>query len=158
MAENRLSKDDYYFAVVDAVRQRATCDRGRSGAILVKDGRIIATGYVGSPAGLPHCDEVGHEFIEVLSDTGHGSSRHCIKTTHAEANAIVQCARHGPSCDGATLYCTMTPCRECAKLIINAGIVSVNALHDYQKSARSKELFREAGVSLKIWNERSLEY
>jgi len=85
--------------IVRQVARRGTCDRGRTGCIIVRDKKILVTGYVGSPAGMPHCDDVGHLFHKVLNDD-ETTSNHCIRTTHAEQNAIVQAARHGISIDG----------------------------------------------------------
>lgn len=155
---DRISKEDYYFTVVEAVAKRATCGRGRSGAVLVKDGRIIATGYVGSPAGAPHCDDVGHEWIEQIDETGTIVSKHCVRTLHAEQNALVQCARYGPPCQGATMYSTMFPCYTCAKMLVNAGIAEVQSLNDYQRSDRSKELFDEVGVRWSIVHQTTKPY
>lgn len=132
-----------------AVAKRATCDRGMSGSVIVRDRHILATGYVGAPAGAPQCDEVGHELHEVINEDG-GRSQHCIRTTHAEQNAIVHAARFGATIDGATLYCKMTPCYACAKMIINGGIVRVVALNDYHASSRSKDVLAQAGVQLDI--------
>lgn len=137
--------------IAELVGSRATCDRGRSGCVIVKDKRILATGYVGSPIGLPHCDEVGHEMHKVINEDG-TESEHCIRTVHAEANAIAQAARVGVSVDGATLYNHMVPCYNCAYLIINAGIKKVVTLKDYHVSKKTKEVFKESGVKLVILN------
>lgn len=153
----RISREEYYFRIVDAVAARATCDRGRSGAILVKDRQIIATGYVGSPSGTVHCDEAGHELVPSWSETGE-RTEHCVRTVHAEENALIQCARYGPPCDGAQMYCTMFPCYTCAKSLVNAGVLEVHSLFDYQKSNQSKRLFDEVGIKWTIENNRILEY
>ena len=113
--------DNYFIDMMETVGKRATCDRGRSGCIIVKDKRIISTGYVGSPSGLPHCDEAGHLMKQVIDDDG-TMRQHCMRTIHAEQNAICQAAKHGISLEGSTLYCTMEPCRVCAMLIISCGI------------------------------------
>ena len=139
------------------VGSRGTCDRGRAGCIIVKDKRIVATGYVGSPSGISHCDEVGHEMNTVSTNDGK-ESRHCVRTTHAEQNAICQAAKFGTSLDGSALYCKMTPCYICAKMIINAGIKSVVCAEDYHKGVRSKEVFAEAGVKFKLLNNRMIKY
>ncbi|OQA42347.1 MAG: tRNA-specific adenosine deaminase [Chloroflexi bacterium ADurb.Bin325] len=97
------------------VALRSTCDRARVGAIIVKDRRILTTGYNGAPAGLPHCDEIGHLMI----------GGHCVRTLHAEQNAIIQAAYHGVSVADSTIYVTHQPCLTCAKMIINAGIKRV---------------------------------
>lgn len=145
----RPSWDEYFIAIMEAVSTRATCDRGRSGCVIAKDKRIIVTGYVGAPVGIPSCDEVGHELDSVLQEDG-TVSKHCIRTTHAEQNAIIQAARIGVSIDGATIYCRMTPCYVCAKMIINAGIKRVVATKDYHGGARTKDIFKQANVELSI--------
>ncbi len=145
----RPSWDVYFLNMVDLVGTRGTCDRGRSGAVIVKDKRIIATGYVGAPAGLPHCDEVGHEMHTVTGEDG-TVSRHCIRTAHAEQNAINNAARFGVVLEGATIYCRMTPCYKCAQSIINTGIVRIVASKDYHAGARSKEILKQAGVAYEI--------
>ncbi len=141
----RPDKTDFYFAVVKAASLRSTCDRGRSGAALIKHGRVIATGYSGSASGTSHCDDVGHEmikhFVKIIPSEGAVYTSHCIRTVHAELNAILQSARFGPSTEGAHMYCTMFPCYACAQAIINAGITEVHALSDDQKSAMLKRLF-----------------
>lgn len=158
----RLSEKDYYFEVVKAVSLRGTCDRGRAGAILVKDKRIIATGYVGAPAGLPDCDQIGHELIEVAPVINLNqikqSSQHCVRTVHAELNAILQCAKFGVPTVGSVMYCTMFPCRSCAMAIINTGIVGVYSMYDYQRSEASKDLFDQAKIKWVIDNYKTIEY
>ena len=149
--------DEYFLEMVDFVGRRGTCDRGQAGAIIVKDKRILATGYVGSPVGLPHCDEVGHEMHTVVQEDG-SQSRHCIRTAHAELNAIANAARFGVAIDGAVLYCKMFPCYVCAKTIINSGIKRVVCIKDYHTSRRSKEIFKEAGVEFKISNKDTETY
>lgn len=141
----RPSWDEYFLGIMEMTGTRATCDRGRAGSVLVKNKRILSTGYVGSPIGIAHCDEVGHEMHKVTHEDG-TESMHCIRTTHAEQNAIAQAARTGISLEGATLYCSMTPCYVCAKIIINSGIVRVVCKKDYHAGKRSREIFKEAGV------------
>lgn len=153
----RPSWDEYFINIMHAVGSRATCDRGRTGCVLVKDKHIISTGYVGAPAGCTSCDEVGHEMNTVTQEDG-TVSKHCIRTTHNEQNAIAQAAKMGISTDGATLYCGMTPCYTCAKLLINAGIKRVVAEKDYHAGARSKDLFKEAGVKYELLNEVMVTY
>ena len=141
--------DTYFLDMVDSVATRATCDRGRSGCVITRNRRIIATGYVGSPPGLPHCDDVGHDMRSVT----HGDGRithHCVRTLHAEQNALAQAARHGLSLEGATLYCRMEPCRVCAMLIVSAGLVRVVAQRQYHAAQDSREIFRLAGVELTV--------
>jgi|GEM_PF-80082 len=153
----RPSWDEYFMKIVEIVGSRGTCDRGRSGCLITRDRRIISTGYVGSPSGTKHCDEIGHEMHTVIHESGE-QTRHCIRTTHAEQNAIVQAARAGVSIDGATLYCKMTPCYTCAKLIINSGIKRVVCAMDYHAGSRSKEIFAEAGVEYVLENNQMVTY
>jgi dCMP deaminase len=149
--------DDYFMKIVEMVGSRGTCDRGRSGCVITKDKRIVSTGYVGSPAGIKHCDEIGHEMHTVTNEDG-SQSRHCIRTTHAEQNAICQAARFGVSLLGTTLYCKMTPCYTCAKMIINSGIIKVVCAQDYHAGQRSKEIFKEAGVEYVLLSEQVTTY
>ena len=153
----RPSWDEYFMRIVDMVGSRGTCDRGRIGCVITKNNRIVTTGYVGSPLGSPHCDEVGHEMHTVKNEDG-TESRHCIRTTHAEQNAICQAARYGISLDGGTLYLKMTPCYTCAKMIINAGIKKVVCAQDYHAGERSKEIFKEAGVDYTLLNDEIVKY
>ena len=153
----RPSWDEYFLQLADMIGSRGTCDRGRAGVIIVKDKRILSSGYVGSPVGLPHCDEVGHEMHTVTQADG-TVSRHCIRTAHAELNAIANAARVGVPVEGATIYCKMVPCYTCAKTIINAGIKRVVALKDYHATEQSKDVFKKAGVKLEIINKEIESY
>ena len=153
----RPSWDEYFLQMVNLVGSRGTCDRGRSGAILVKDKRILATGYVGSPIGLPHCDDVGHDMHTVTAEDG-TVSRHCLRTAHAELNVIANAARFGIKTDGSTLYCKMVTCYTCSKTVINAGVKRLVALQDYHASAKSKEILKKAGVRLDIINKEIEPY
>lgn len=153
----RPSWDEYFMEVTNAISKRATCDRGRSGCVIAKDKQLLVTGYVGSPRGLPHCDDVGHQMKKVLHEDGH-TTQHCVRTVHAEQNAICQAARRGISIDGSTLYCRMTPCRTCAMLIINCGIVRVVCENKYHAGDESEKMFKKAGVRLEYVNTNILEY
>lgn len=113
---SRPSWDAYFIALTNAVATRATCDRKHVGALIVQGRHIVATGYNGSPPGLAHCDEVGHQLV--VTD---GRSN-CVRTTHAELNALLQAARYGVRVEGATLYVNTRPCWNCAKAIITAGV------------------------------------
>ena len=106
----RPSWDEYFMDIARTVAKRATCDRGRSGCVIARDKQILVTGYVGAPKGLPHCDEVGHQMKTVTHEDGH-NSQHCMRTAHAEQNAIVQAARLGIGIDGGTLYYKNDPLR-----------------------------------------------
>ena len=155
--KERPSWDEYFIGMAEYVGTRATCDRGRSGCVIVKDKRVVSTGYVGSPPGLSHCDEVGHEMHTVINENG-DQSKHCIRTAHAEQNAITQAARFGVSLEGSTLYCKMTPCYFCAKMIITAGIKRVVVMRDYHAGEKSKQVFKQAGVELQILNKEVESY
>ena len=145
----RPSLDEYFLKIIEMIGSRGSCDRGRSGCVITKDKRIISSGYVGSPVGIAHCDEIGHEMHTVTNTDG-SESRHCVRTTHAEQNAICQAARFGVALEGGTLYSKMTPCYVCAKMIINAGIKRVVSSQDYHAGARSKEIFAQAGVQFDL--------
>lgn len=153
----RPSWDEYFIEIMHAVGARGTCDRGRVGSVIVKEKRLIATGYVGAPSNCKSCDEIGHEMNTV--DYGNNDvHRHCVRTAHAETNAIIQAARFGISTDGATLYCMMTPCYACAKNIINAGISRVVSEKDYHAGDRSKAIFKEAGVKYELLISELIKY
>ena len=156
-AHQRPSWDEYFLRLADTVASRATCDRGRSGCVIVKDRQILVTGYVGSPRGLPHCDDVGHLFKKVIHEDG-SVTQHCVRTVHAEQNAITQAARRGIALEGSTLYCRMTPCRTCAMLIINCGIERVVCERKYHAGGESEEMFSEAGVKLEFVYDEIQQY
>ena len=118
--------------------ERSTCDRAHVGAVLVRDKRILTTGFNGSPAGLPHCDDVGHLLVD----------GHCVRTIHAETNAIIQAALHGVSTKGATCYVTHFPCINCTKILINAGITRIVYLNDYRVDENAMNFIQETGVQL----------
>ena len=149
--------DEYFVEICRAVARRATCNRGRSGSVIAKNKRLLVTGYVGSPTGVLHCDEVGHQMKTMVHEDG-SKTEHCVRTTHAEQNAICQAAKLGISIDGATLYCKMTPCGVCAKMIINSGIKRVVSEKDYHAGRESKELFKKAGVQLEILDKEVESY
>ncbi len=153
----RPSWDNYFSEMVNAVATRATCDRGRAGCVIVKDKQILVTGYVGSPKGLPHCDDVGHLLKKVIHEDGK-ITQHCVRTVHAEQNAITQAARRGVSLDGSTLYVRMTPCRTCTMLIINTGIVRVVCQKKYHAGEESEVMFKKANIKLEFLSEELLKY
>ena len=163
------SWDEYFLGMLEAIGRRASCDRGRSAAVLVKNNRIISTGYVGAPTGLPSCDEVGHlierRSLLIGSDlhkTGEPYSdrieisEHCVRTFHAEMNAILSCAKEGVSTVGATMYCTMVPCRNCAMAIIQAGIIRVVAMNAYHKGQDAFDMFKQTNIDIKVINQSYL--
>ncbi|MFA6100206.1 MAG: cytidine/deoxycytidylate deaminase family protein [Patescibacteria group bacterium] len=146
---HRPSNDEYFLEIARTVGKRGTCDRGRIGVVLVKDKRILATGYVGSPIGMPHCDEVGHQMNKVTHEDG-SVSQHCIRTSHGEINAICNAARYGVAIDGATLYGKFEPCYTCAKAIVNCGIKRVVCEKQYHAASETRDLFAQAGVELVV--------
>jgi dCMP deaminase len=153
----RPSWDTYFLSLADSVASRATCDRGRSGCVIVKDRQILVTGYVGSPRGLAHCDDVGHLMKKVVHEDGK-VTQHCVRTVHAEQNAITQAARRGIALEGSTLYCRMTPCRTCCMLIINCGIERVVCERKYHAGIESEAMFAEAGVTLEYLHDEVQHY
>ena len=154
----RPSWQEYFLSLIDPIGKRATCDRGRSGALIVSShNTILATGYVGSPPGQPHCDEVGHLMRTVIDENGN-KSQHCVRTLHAEENAILQCAKDGIKIEGAALYCTMVPCYNCAMRIVRAGIKKVVTKKRYHADALSVKLFKDAGVDLTVIEDKTEEY
>ena len=159
MAEKykRPSWDEYFMEVARAIAKRATCDRGRSGCVIAKNKQLLVTGYVGSPRGLAHCDDVGHLMKKVIHDDDK-ISEHCLRTVHAEQNAICQAARLGVSIEGATIYCKMTPCRTCAMLLINCGIKRVVCEKRYHRGQESEEIFKEAKIELEFFDEEVEKY
>lgn len=159
MSENtaRPSWDEYFSQLAIMVGQRGTCDRGYCGAIITKDRRIVSTGYAGSPVGCQHCNEIGHEMHTIIHEDN-SQSNHCIRTAHAEQNAICQAARFGIALEGGTIYVKMAPCYTCAKMIINAGIKRVVCNQDYHASKRSKEIFKEAGIEFVLLDDTIASY
>jgi dCMP deaminase len=153
----RPSWDEYFIQLANVVASRSTCDRGRSGSVIVKEKRILCTGYVGSPPGMPHCDEVGHLLRKVVDEDG-TVRQHCMRTIHAEQNAIIQAARFGIPLGGATLYCRMVPCGNCAKSIVGAGITKVVCEKEYHASGDAKEIFSKCGVELVVLSEELETY
>lgn len=143
---------DYFMTILDAVATRGTCLRAKCGCVITRDNVILSTGYNGAPAGAPQCDEIGCLIEETKHADGH-TSKHCRRTVHAEANAILQAAKNGTGIRDGVLYCGMTPCRDCAMLVVNAGIKKVIVKKDYHESAESKEMFQNAGVELIILDE-----
>jgi dCMP deaminase len=143
----RPSWDDYFMEVMDAIAKRATCDRGRAGTVIVKDKQILATGYVGSPVGFPHCDEAGHDLRKSFNEDG-TISQHCVRTIHSEQNAICQAAKRGISIEGSTVYTRMTPCRTCAMLLINCGVARIYCQRKYHTGTESDKMFKKAGIKI----------
>jgi dCMP deaminase len=143
--KKRLSWDEYFLKIAKLISERSTCPKRRADAILVKDKRILSTGHNGSLRGLSHCDEEGCLIRYVYDEKGNKHDK-CMRTVHAELNAILQCACYGISANGSTLYCTFEPCDACTKAIINTGIkriVVANTYEDEYGEASRAELTRK---------------
>ncbi len=139
----RPTWDEYFMQITQLVASRSTCMRRQVGALLVKGKNILATGYNGVPSGITHCDVTGclREQLNVPS----GERHELCRGLHAEQNAIIQAARHGVNIDGATLYCTDSPCIICSKMLINAGVQSVVFGRGYPDQL-SLQMLEEAGI------------
>lgn len=133
----RPSWDKYFMDIAEQISKRSTCPRKNVGAIVVKDKQILSSGYNGSISGLDHCDEAGH-----LMEDGH-----CVRTIHAEANAIIQAAKHGVSIDSSSIYVTASPCFSCFKLIANAGIKKI-IFKEFYRDQRIFDLSATIGIEL----------
>ncbi len=148
----RPSWDEYFVEIAQQVATRSTCLRRHVGAVVVRDKRILSTGYNGPPSGLAHCTEVGclREQLGIPS----GQRQEICRGLHAEQNAIIQAALHGVSTQGATVYVTHQPCVTCAKMIINAGILRAVCLNGYPDEL-SRQMLSEAQIELEIWQPQS---
>jgi dCMP deaminase len=144
----RPSWDEYFMEIAHQVATRSTCLRRHVGAVIVRDKRILATGYNGPPRGLAHCDEVGC----LRSERGipSGERQEICRGLHAEQNAIIQAALHGVSVEGGTIYITHQPCITCAKMIINSGIVRAVCANTYPDEM-ARDMLAEADVALEVW-------
>jgi len=155
--DTRPSWDEYFLEIMRTVSKRGTCDRGHASCVFVKQKQILVTGYAGSPIGFPHCDEVGHQMKKTIHEDG-TITDHCVRTVHAEQNAICQAARRGVSLDGATVYVSMTPCRTCAMLLINSGILKVVAEKKYHAGQESEAMFKKAKIKLEFISSEIVTY
>ena len=130
--------DSYFMKIAAAVSERSTCDRALVGCVLVLDKRILTTGFNGSPAGQEHCDEAGHLMVD----------EHCVRTIHAETNAIIQAALHGVSTRGSTCYVTHLPCINCTKALINAGITRIVYEDAYRMDENAMAFLKAADIEV----------
>ncbi|MBN2197495.1 MAG: cytidine/deoxycytidylate deaminase family protein [Polyangiaceae bacterium] len=137
VARNRATWDEYFMGIAVQVAGRSTCDRKHVGAVVVRDRMILATGYNGSIRGLPHCDDAGH-----LMEAGH-----CVRTVHAESNAIAQAARNGVRLEGGGIYVTASPCFTCFKLIANCGLSRI-VFGEFYRDERIFEFSQMLGIEL----------
>jgi dCMP deaminase len=135
--DHRVSWDEYFMNIARVVATRATCDRKHVGAVLVRHKTILSTGYNGSIRGLPHCSESGH-----MMEDGH-----CVRTVHAEANAIIQAAKNGVAIEGATIYTTASPCWPCFKVIANSGCSRI-VFGEFYRDNRIFEYAQQIGIEL----------
>lgn len=136
--DNRTSWERYFMKIAQQVATRSTCDRKHIGAVIVRDKTILSTGYNGSIRKLPHCDDIGHMM----------ENKHCVRTVHAEANAIAQAAKNGINVDQSEIYITASPCWTCFKLLANAGIIKV-IFGEFYRDRRIIEAAKQANIELK---------
>lgn len=136
--KERLPWDEYFMLQAVTLSSRSTCNRLSVGAVLVKDNRIIASGYNGAVAGDEHCIDVGDLMVD----------GHCIRTIHAEQNALIQCARYGIAVDGAEVFVTDFPCINCTKLLLQAGIKKINYLRNYNNDEYAQHLIQLKNINL----------
>jgi len=137
MADARVSWDEYFMNIAKTVATRATCSRKHVGAVIVRDKTILSTGYNGSIRGLGHCDDDDH-----MMEDGH-----CVRTIHAENNAIIQAAKNGTAIEGANIYVTASPCWNCFKMIANAGIRRI-AFGEFYRDQRIFDISKQLGIEL----------
>jgi dCMP deaminase len=133
--------DTYFMDIATVVASRSTCDRASVGAVIARDKRILTTGFNGSPSGQAHCDEAGHLMV----------GGHCVRTIHAELNAIIQGALHGISLRGGTIYVTHFPCLGCAKALANCGLVRLVYRDAYRIDEHAVAVLEAAGVAIDRW-------
>ncbi len=137
MARARADWNTYFMNIARQVATRSTCDRKHVGAVIVRDRTILSTGYNGSIRGLDHCDDIGHLM----------ENDHCVRTVHAEANAIAQAARHGARLDGSEIYITASPCWNCFRLVANSGIDKI-FYGEFYRDERIHDFAEQLGMEL----------
>jgi dCMP deaminase len=135
----RISFDEYFMRMALLASERATCERLKVGSVIVKNKNVLSTGYNGSASGEAHCLDVGC----LIRD------EHCIRTIHSEQNALLQCAKHGVSVKGASIYVTHFPCLHCTKSLVTAGITEIVYLNDYRNDEYALHLIKQAGIKLR---------
>lgn len=150
----RPTWDAYFMEITKVVATRSTCLRRQVGAVIIKERRILATGYNGAPSGLAHCQEVG--CIREAQNVPSGERHELCRALHAEQNAILQAALYGVSIQGATIYCTTHPCVMCAKMIINTGMKEVAVIASYPDEM-AVALLKEAGVTVRYLDSEGCE-
>lgn len=153
MVRDRISREEMFSQICSVVAQRSTCLRSQVGALIVRDGRIISMGYNGPVSGMPACSKPDSSqqvliIAEVLEPTGtECMGPGCTRSLHAETNAIAFAARAGVSVEGCTMYCSLSPCINCAKVIVNSGIKELKYLEEYRDTS-GLELLRKAGITV----------
>lgn len=135
----RISFDQYFIRMAILASERATCDRLKVGAVIVKNKNVLATGYNGSASGEAHCIDEGCKVRD----------NHCIRTIHAEQNALLQCAKNGISVEGASVYVTHLPCLYCTKSLVTTGIKEIVYLREYRYDEYANDLIKQAGITLR---------
>ena len=158
----RLNRSDLFMEIAGLFAERSTCERGHVGAVIVKEKHIISHGYNGAPSGMPQCDEVGCDTLEVYTKPNSTTPRWvehqlgCQRAIHAEANAIAYAAKVGVKCDGAVMYSTAEPCKKCSELIIQAGIMAVHYDNPYRLGA--KDFLDSANIIVHqhVWTPRTM--
>jgi dCMP deaminase len=135
--DKRIDWHEYFMNIAEQVATRSTCDRKHVGAVIVRDKTILSTGYNGSLRGAPHCDEIGHDM----------ENGHCVRTVHAEANAVAQAAKNGVRIDDSEIYVTASPCLNCFQLVTNCGIKTVY-YKEFYRDERITEYAKQSGISL----------
>lgn len=134
---NRITRDEMLMEIALTASRRSTCNRKQVGAVLSREGRVLSIGYAGAPSGFPHCTEAKCDL-----------SQPCRRTVHAEANALAFAAKYGISTLGASIYCTLAPCLDCAKLAINCGIIEI-VFSELYRTSDGLELLRAAGIRVR---------
>ncbi|MEE6679962.1 ComE operon protein 2 [Pediococcus pentosaceus] len=137
--DNRIGWDQYFMTQATLLSLRSTCTRLSVGAVIVRDRRVIAGGYNGSVSGDVHCIDEGCYLVE----------GHCVRTIHAEMNAVLQCAKFGVATDGAEVYVTDFPCLQCTKMLLQSGIIKINYLRNYHNDQYAVELLKRKNVEIK---------
>lgn len=154
---DEISDDEYFMDIARVVGEKGTCDRGRSGCVIVRDGQVLSTGFVQAPQGSPSCDHLWHQMREIKKDTWE-ITQHCMRNCCAELSAITAAARQGIKLDGATLYTKMTPCyiRHCVHLVVASGIKRVVCEKHFHDAQLSEEILKNAWVEL-VYLEQGIE-
>jgi dCMP deaminase len=149
--------DEHFLNLTELVGEMATCDRGRTACVIVRGETVVSSGFAHAPSEQASCDKVGHLFQQVVGQDGLVHV-HCIRTIHSVQDAIAKAARNGISVGGATVYCTMEPCRSCALLLVAAGVSRVVAKYRYHDGIAARTIFRDAAIELLSMLEMTPDY